>query len=93
MPGKARKGFGKGPSEGKIRILPVQEAPPGGKTRGKGGQCESGQDASTDQPDFDDLLDGMDHSKPLAQRMAQCLRDRPEQVKRLFTSWVEQEED
>jgi hypothetical protein len=92
MAGKARKGFGKG-RDGKVRILPVQEAPPGGKARRKGGRQESGQDVSGDQPDIADLLDGMDHSKPLARRIAQCLRDRPEQVKRLFASWVEQEED
>lgn len=94
MAGKARKGFGKGRGEGKVRILPVQEAPPEGKSR-RSGQASGGEahGEPMDPMDVEDLLDGMDDNTPLAQRMARCLRQRPEQVKRLFTSWVEHEED
>jgi hypothetical protein len=83
------KRFGKGRSDAKIRILPVEESP----------RTHAGQTAGDETAGLSDVeesvigSDGQLLGKHLGHRMAQHLKDHPEQVKRLFSSWLEEEEN
>lgn len=88
----SRKKFGKPEPATRIKILPAEE--PGPETSGPQGTKQASSRPAQAGTDIEALAPAnVNSNEPLARRLAKHLQENPEQVKRLFASWVEEEEN
>lgn len=85
-----RKKFGKPEPTTRIKILPMEE--PGPDAPDAQGQKQASPGSPLAGADIEALAPP-GSNEPLARRLARQLQEHPEQVKRLFASWVEEEEN
>lgn len=88
----SRKKFGKPEPTTRIKILPVEEPGPEAPEPEGGGKGQASAEAPLTGAEME-ALTPTHSNEPLGRRLARQLQEHPEQVKRLFASWVEEEEN